>query len=58
MDWTRILQAALSTIVAQGPAVAAQHWNGNGPDGKVNNAIQTIKDAAQAGATIRYFVRG
>lgn len=52
IDWTRILQAALSTVVTVGPTIAAQHWNGDGPDGKVNNAVQIIKDAAQAGATI------
>jgi hypothetical protein len=29
-----------------------QHWNGDGPDGKINNAVQILKDAAQAGGTM------
>jgi hypothetical protein len=52
MDWAAILQASLSAITQVGPTVLTQHWNGNGPNGKINNAIQIVKDAAQAGATI------
>jgi Neuraminidase (sialidase) len=52
MHWTPILQASLSTIAEVSPAVLQQHWNGNGPDGKINNAIQILKDAALAGTTI------
>jgi Neuraminidase (sialidase) len=53
MDWEAVLQASLATIVEAGPQALAQHWNGNGPDGKINNAVQIIQDAAQAGATMK-----
>jgi hypothetical protein len=53
MDWTQVLQASLITIAQVSPAVLQQHWNGDGPDGKINNAIQILKDAAQAGATMQ-----
>jgi Cell Wall Hydrolase len=46
---TAILQAALTAILQAGPTIAAQHWNGNGPDGKLNNAIQIIRDVANTG---------
>jgi hypothetical protein len=52
MNWQAILQASLATIVEAGPTALSQHWNGDGPDGKINNAVQIIQDAAQAGATI------
>ncbi len=52
MEWQDVLQASLATVMQTGPAVLAQHWNGDGPDGKINNAIQILQDAAAAGATI------
>jgi hypothetical protein len=53
MDWQSILQASLATVLQTAPTVAGQHWNGNGPDGKLNNAIQILQDAAAVGATIQ-----
>jgi hypothetical protein len=52
MHWTQVLQASLSTIAEVSPTILQQHWNGDGPDGKINNAIQIVKDAALTGATI------
>jgi len=53
MDWQGILQASLATIVQAGPQAVSQHWNGSGPDGKLNNALQIVQDAAQAGASLQ-----
>jgi Neuraminidase (sialidase) len=53
MDWQSILQASLATVMQQTPAVLSQHWNGNGPNGKINNAIQILQDASAAGATMQ-----
>ena len=52
MKWTQSLQASLATIAQMSPTLLAQHWCGKGPDGKLNNAIEILKDAAQTGATI------
>ena len=52
VNWTPLLLAALSTVATLSPTVLEQHWNGDGTDGKINNAVQIIKDAALAGATI------
>lgn len=52
MTWQGILQASLATVMQETPAVLAQHWNGDGPNGKINNAIQILQDAAAAGGTI------
>jgi hypothetical protein len=52
MDWQRILQASLETVLETAPAVLTQHWSGKGPDGKINNAIQILQDAAKMDATI------
>ena len=52
VNWTPLLSAALSTVATLTPTVLEQHWNGDGTDGKINNAIQIIKDAALAGATL------
>jgi hypothetical protein len=52
MNWQGVLQASLATVMQETPAVLDQHWNGDGPNGKLNNAIQILQDAAAAGATI------
>jgi hypothetical protein len=52
MNWTRMLPASLTRIARVNPAILAQHWDGKGAEGKLNNAIQILKDAAQTGATI------
>jgi Neuraminidase (sialidase) len=51
-NWQGILQASLATVMQTSPAVLGQHWNGNGPDGKINNAVQILQDAAVVGGTI------
>jgi hypothetical protein len=52
MEWQSVLQAALTTVMQTTPAVLNQHWNGDGPNGKMNNAIQILQDAAAAGGTL------
>jgi hypothetical protein len=52
MEWQSVLQAALATVMQTTPAVLNQHWNGDGPNGKMNNAIQILQDAAAAGGTL------
>jgi hypothetical protein len=52
MDWQGVLQASLATVMQTAPTVAGQHWNANGPDGKINNAIQILLDAAAVGGTM------
>ena len=47
-----MLPASLTRIARVNPAILAQHWDGKGADGKLNNAIQFLKDAPQTGATI------
>ena len=52
MNWQGILQASLATVMQETPTVLGQHWSGDGPNGKINNAIQILQDASAAGATI------
>jgi hypothetical protein len=52
MNWQDILQASFATVIQTAPAVLSQHWDGNGPDGKINNALQILRDAAEAGTTL------
>ena len=51
-NWQSILQASLVTVMQTSPAVLQQHWNGDGPDGKINNALQILQDAAAVGGTL------
>ena len=48
-SWQGILQASLATVMQTSPTGLSQHWNGNGPDGKINNAVQILQDAAVVG---------
>jgi hypothetical protein len=52
VNWHTLLQAAIATALQAGPEVLGQHWNGRGADGKLNNAIQILRDAAQIGGTL------
>jgi hypothetical protein len=54
MNWIQILHASLNTVAELSPTVLQQHWNGHGPNGKINNAIQILKDAAQVEATLEH----
>ena len=51
-SWQGILQASLATVMQTSPTGLSQHWNGNGPDGKINNAVQILQDAAVVGGTM------
>jgi hypothetical protein len=51
-NWQNILQASLVTVMQTSPTVLQQHWNGDGPDGKINNAVQILQDAAAVGGTL------
>jgi hypothetical protein len=52
MNWQGILQASLATVMQETPTVVGQHCNGDGPNAKINNAIQILQDAAAVGATM------
>jgi hypothetical protein len=51
-NWQGIVQAAASTVTQTAPNVLDQHWNGDGPDGKLNNAIQILQDVFSVGTTL------
>jgi Neuraminidase (sialidase) len=52
MDWQGILQASLATVMQTTPSMIGERWSGDGPNGKINNALQILQDAATTGATI------
>lgn len=56
MNWLNLFMAALQTVLSAAPAVLAQHWDGTGPSGKLNNALQILKDVGVVGATLEQSV--